>query len=114
MQRIILQTERIAREYLIGLGFGEEQIDPLIDQAKKDLYRELARMDRIRRSKAPDIAELDRALHAIKGLLFNLGNHELAEKLEGVRAETDAPQKMLSDLDRVLKEGVFGPQKTNL
>jgi hypothetical protein len=94
-------------EYLTGLGFPEDQVIPLIEQAKKDLRTELARMDKIRRSPEPDIEALDRALHAIKGLLFNLGNNDLAEKLEGIRTEKDHPRQMLDDLDRVLKEAVF-------
>jgi len=103
MQNIIDKTEIIAVEYLTGLGFGREQVEPLIAQARTDLEREFARLESLRRSPHPDAETLDRSLHAIKGLLFNLGNHELAEKLEAIRAEHEV-ERMLADLKRVLEE----------
>jgi hypothetical protein len=103
MQKIIDKTEKIAIEYLTGMGFGEEQVVPLINQAKKDLETEFARLESIQNSPSPEAEALDRSLHALKGLLFNLGNHDLAKKLEAIRAEHDVT-RMLSDLDRVLEE----------
>jgi len=105
MQKIIDKTEIIAMEYLTGLGFGRDQVEPLIAQARSDLETEFARLESIRRSPSPDAETLDRSLHAIKGLLFNLGNHALAEKLEAIRAEHEV-SRMLADLDRVLSEAV--------
>jgi hypothetical protein len=103
MQSIIDKTEIIAVEYLSGLGFGREQIAPLLAQARKDREEEFARLEMLRSEPAPDPEALDRVLHAIKGLLFNLGNHDLAEKLEALRHEEDL-QRMLPELDRVLRE----------
>jgi len=103
MQNIIIKTEQIAVEYLSGLGFGREQIAPLLSQARKDMEAEFARLEMLRHAPSPDAEALDRSLHAIKGLLFNLGNHELAEKLEALRHEEDL-QRMLPELERVLRE----------
>jgi hypothetical protein len=90
-------------EYLTGLGFPADQVQPLIDQARKDMVEELGRLDRLRRADPADPEAMDRSLHALKGLLFNLGDHDLAEKLESLRHEEDIPA-MLSKLDRILKE----------
>ena len=103
MQNIISKTERIAVEYLTGLGFSREQVTPLLDQARKDMEEEFGRLEMLRHAPVPDSEALDRSLHAIKGLLFNLGNHELAEKLEALRHEEDL-QRMLPELERVLRE----------
>jgi len=73
LNTIIERTETIAVAYLTGLGFGEEQVAPLMTQARKDLETEFARLDALRHAPDPDPEGLDRSLHAIKGLLFNLG-----------------------------------------
>ena len=109
MKKIIDKTEVIAMEYLMGMGFGRDQVEPLIAQARSDLETEFARLESIRCSPSPDAQMLDRSLHAIKGLLFNLGNHDLAEKLEAIREEDEVSQ-MLADLDRVLTEAASEDQ----
>jgi len=103
MRSIIDKTEVVALEYLTGLGFEREQVLPLIAQARKDLENEFIKLDAIRQSPNPEEEALDRSLHAIKGLLFNLGHHDLAEKLEAIRGAEDM-EHMLADLDRVLAE----------
>jgi hypothetical protein len=103
LNTIIERTETIAVAYLTGLGFGEEQVAPLMTQARKDLETEFARLDALRHAPDPDPEGLDRSLHAIKGLLFNLGNHALAERLEAIRREGEVSQ-MLAELDTVLRE----------
>jgi uncharacterized membrane protein YccC len=103
LNTIIERTEKIAIAYLTGLGFGEEQVAPLMQQARKDLETEFARLEALRHAPQPDAEQLDRSLHAIKGLLFNLGNHDLAERLEALRHEGEL-NRMLADLDRVLRE----------
>ncbi len=100
---IIEKTERIGMEYLTGLGFPEDQVKPLLEQARKDLETEFTRLEELRTAPDPNAEKLDKALHAIKGLLFNLGNHELAERLEAIRHEQDV-DRMLRDLDTVLRE----------
>jgi hypothetical protein len=109
MRRIVEKTEKIAMEYLTGLGFDRDQVVPLIEQAKKDMVAELIRLDKLRKAEPVDPVALDRSLHALKGLLFNLGNHDLAEKLEAIRHEGD-PATMVADLDRVLREAVRADQ----
>jgi hypothetical protein len=103
MRNIIIKTEQIAVEYLTGLGFGREQVAPLLEQARRDMEEEFSRLEMLRHAPSPDPEALDRSLHAIKGLLFNLGNHDLAEKLEALRHEEDLG-RMLPELDRVLRE----------
>ncbi len=103
MKRIIEKTENIARTYLAGFGFAEAQIDPLITQAKIDMLREFERLDILMHSEQIDWQALDRTLHALKGLLFNLGNHDLAEKLESLREE-EGMETTIQKLRHVLEE----------
>ena len=67
------------------------------------MSRELERLETLMEAGTIDWEALDKTLHALKGLLFNLGNHDLAEKLESLRGEegTDA---MIVKLRHVLAE----------
>lgn len=89
MQKLINNTLLNADAYLKDFGFSEEQIAPLLVQAEKDLVNELEKTQRLLREETIDHVALNRALHALKGLLFHLGNHALAEKLAELREEDD-------------------------
>ncbi len=103
MKRIIEKTETMAREYLTGFGFGEAQIEPLIAQAKNDLSREFVRLETLMESESADWEAFDKSLHALQGLLFNLGNHDLAERLETLREE-EGVDTVVEKLRSILEE----------
>jgi len=98
MKKIISETETIAYEHLKAFGFSQEQIIPLIDQAKKDLQENLTKLEILFQEDPISIDEINNNLHAIKGLLFNMGNHELSEKINEIRShlESDAALKEIS------------------
>lgn len=100
MKNIINETEVIAYEYLNAFGFKEEQIVPLIAQGKKDLEENLTKLEILLREENASLVDINNVLHALKGLLFNLGNHELAEKLNEIRShlESEASLKEISQL----------------
>lgn len=100
MKKIISETEVIAYDYLKAFGFAEEQVIPLIDQAKKDLQENLTKLKILLDADSISIDDINHVLHALKGLLFNLGNHELAEKLNetGSHPESEVALKEISQL----------------
>ncbi len=100
MKKIISETEVIAYDYLKAFGFAEEQIIPLVDQAKKDLQENLTKLEILLHEDTISIDDINHVLHALKGLLFNLGNHELAEKLNEIRShlESDVALKEISQI----------------
>jgi len=90
MKKIISETEVIAYDHLKTFGFSEEQVIPLIDRAKKDLHENLTKLEILLHEDTISIDDINNVLHALKGLLFNLGNHELAEKLNEIRSHLES------------------------
>ena len=89
MRKIISQTEASAREYLSAFGFEEDQVRQLIDAGKRDIEEILNRLDMLLAQEEVDYPELDSALHALKGVLFQLGNHAQAEAIERIRTSPE-------------------------
>ncbi len=100
MNKIIDETEVVAYEYLKAFGFSDEQIAPLILQAKKDLIKTLNQLEIALNSDEVSVEEVNNGLHALKGLLFHLGNHALADQLNEVRThlESESDFKKISQL----------------
>ena len=101
MNKIISETEVIAYDYLKAFGFEDEQIAPLIVQAKKDLIKTLSQLDTALHAEAVSLEDINDGLHALKGLLFHLGNHELAEKLNEIRSHLDS-EAAIKEVSQVL------------
>ena len=97
---LCLELHCIKYYHLKVFGFSEEQITPLVDRAKKDMQENLMKLEILLHEDTISIDEIDNVLHALKGLLFNLGNHELAEKLNERRLhlESEAALKEISQL----------------
>ena len=87
MAEWIEKTQEMAFDYLIGFGFEEAQVLPLLEQSRKDLEKEYAKFLSLIEIRPCSVEELNNVLHALKGLLFHLGNHSLAEKLDEMRGE---------------------------
>ena len=87
MEKIISETEVIAFDYLKAFGFTEEQVNTLVLQGKKDLYKELIKLKTLIYADTVSYDDINNILHALKGLLFQLGNHDLAEKLNEIRSD---------------------------
>jgi len=101
MTHLIDDTLKIANTYLQDFGFTQEQVEPLLVQAKKDLTRELEKSREIFNAEVVDHEAVNSVLHALKGLLFSLGNNTLAEKIEALRTE-DAKSQDVSEIKALL------------
>jgi hypothetical protein len=95
MTYLIDQTLVIANKYLQDFGFSEEQVQGLLVQAERDLTKELIRAQDVFEAEPVDHEAVNSVLHAIKGLLFSLGNREMAEKIEALREEDAQSQDIL-------------------
>ena len=100
MQKIINETEVMAQDYFKAFGFEDEDITLLIAQGKKDLHKELTKLEILLHNDVVSLDEINNVLHALKGLFFQLGNHELAEKLNEIRShlEREVSLKEISEL----------------
>ena len=102
MKNIISETEVIAYDYFKDFGFNEDQINSLIIQGKKDLHKELTKLETLLiHADTVSVDDINNILHALKGLLFQMGNHDLAEKLNEIRSK-DEREVILKDLSELL------------
>ena len=101
MQKIIDQTEKTARTYFGAFGFADEQISALIATGKKDLQSKLSELETLLDAPETTTEELNSVLHALKGLLFQLGNQELGEQINEIRSHLD-DESALDDIRRIL------------
>jgi hypothetical protein len=90
MEKIISETEVIAFDYLQAFGFNDEQISSLIIQGKKDLHKELTKLKTLLHTDVVSLDDINNVLHALKGLLFQLGNHDVADQLNEIRSHLES------------------------
>lgn len=90
MEKIISETEVIAFDYLKAFGFADEQVNTLIIQGKKDLRKELTKLQTLLHAEVVSYDDINNILHALKGLLFQLGNHNVADQLGEIRSQLDS------------------------
>lgn len=90
MKNIISQTEKLAQCHFKEFGFNQEQINALITQGKKDLLNELTKLKHlVENTDNVSLEKINDALHALKGLFFQLGNHEIAEKFNEIKSNDE-------------------------
>ncbi len=87
---LYLKLHCIKYYHLKAFGFSEEQITPLVDRAKKDLQVNLTKLEILLQEDTISINEINNVVHVLKGLLFTLENHELAENLNEVRLHLES------------------------
>ncbi len=97
MEKLISNTEDIAFKHFKAFGFKDEQIDQLILQGTKDLCKELTKLKVLLEASEISYDDVNNVLHALKGLLFQLGNHEVAEKLVEIRSNLE-DEDILKDI----------------
>lgn len=101
MKKIINETEITARKYFKDFGFRDEQIETLISKGKKDLNKELTKLDSLLKDNSASLNDINNVLHALKGLIFQLGNHDVAEKLNEIRSHDDR-ETVLEEISQLL------------
>lgn len=92
MEEFIIASLENARKYFGRLGFNETQIETLLASAERDLRKELGRLKEILIASTPDAEGLNNSLHAIKGLLLNMGNTEAAKLFTELRADLQSSE----------------------
>ena len=87
MDKLINETIEIARKHFQGFGFSDEQTVPLLEAGKRDLTKELNKLQKLLDSEVIEVDEINLSFHALKGLLLNMGNSAIADKLVELRQE---------------------------
>jgi hypothetical protein len=94
MSNLIEETLNMAFEKFRKFGFKDEQISQLVESGKKDLLQESEKLMVILKADDLDFEALNNSLHALKGLLLNMGNDTVANKLIELRNENDSEDKI--------------------
>jgi hypothetical protein len=94
MSNLIEETLNMAFEKFKKFGFKDEQINQLVASGKKDLIQESEKLVAILKADSLDFEALNNSLHALKGLLLNMGNDAVANKLIELRNENDSEDKI--------------------
>ncbi len=89
MRKIIQEIEGTARSYFQQFGFAEEEITALTAQGKRDLETNLNTLASMLTRSGRTMAEEDSILHALKGLMLQLGDTARAETINEVRERLD-------------------------
>jgi len=95
MSNLIEQTLEIAFVKFKKFGFKDEQIQQLVKSGKKDLEKEIHNLTNILKSEQLDFTSLNDSLHALKGLLLNMGNEQIANKLIELRNDENSEDKII-------------------
>jgi len=94
MSDLIEQTMEMAFNKFKKFGFKDEQISQLVESGRKDLEKETQRLIGIINADSLDFEALNSSLHALKGLLLNMGNDTVANKLIELRNGEDSDTKI--------------------
>jgi HPt (histidine-containing phosphotransfer) domain-containing protein len=74
-----------AEEYFGSLGFDEETVSALQEQAVLDLQENLDKFKQWIESEQNDLEELATLAHTIKGVLVNMGLDDLGAKFKNIQ-----------------------------
>ena len=101
MDELVNETVEIARKYFKGVGFDDEQIASLLKAGKRDLTKELTKIQELLESECVDIDAVNLSLHALKGLFLTMGNNSMGEKLNELRKENEN-EHIISEIKKLL------------
>lgn len=104
MEHVIKETLRIAKEKFSAFGFKEEQIEQLLASGKRDLLSELEKLKSLLSAEPYDIEQINKSLHALKGLFFNMGNTEAGDIMSDLRKGSE-PDESIDKIKAFLEEG---------
>ncbi len=94
MEELINETLRIASEKFLTFGFKEEQIEQLLASGKRDLGKELEKLKALVEEEPADIEKINKTLHALKGLFYNMGNTDAGDRMSDLRNEDEAEKEI--------------------
>lgn len=101
MDNIIEKILSDAKSNFENFGFEEDDITYLLNKARDDLEKQFSDLKQILEKPSIDIDKLDKSLHALKGLIMQLGSIELANKINSYRELLESNQD-LEDLKNTL------------
>ena len=89
MDKVINETVEIARKNFKEFGFEDEQIAQLIESGKRDLTKELTKLQTLLEKEVIEIDTINLSVHALKGLFLTMGNVTVGDKLTELHNESE-------------------------
>ncbi len=89
MEKLIDDTVEIARKHFGGFGFSDDQTETLLASGRRDLLKEFGKLQLLLEVEPVEVEAINNSMHALKGLLSNMGNMELADKFIELRQESE-------------------------
>lgn len=86
MQHFIYKTEKIAYDYFRAFSFEELAIEKLLEIGIKDVSNDLIELKHIIEAESLCKEALHHTLHSLKGVLSQLGNHQIIKQIEAIEA----------------------------
>ena len=94
MDILIEESLSIAAERFQKFGFGEAQIEQLLASGKRDLEQESEKLKILLGESRPDTEKINQSLHALKGLLYNLGNTKAGDMMTELKNDIDTAEQL--------------------
>jgi hypothetical protein len=94
MGSFIEKSLEIADEKFKSFGFSDTQREQLLASGRRDLEKEISRLEELLASNEPDIASINQTLHALKGLLYNMGNTEAGDIMAELKDDAGRPDQL--------------------
>jgi hypothetical protein len=89
MEHLIDETMDIASQHFKNFGFQDEQIVPLLESGKRDLTKELNKLQELLEKEVMEIHSINLSVHALKGLFLTMGNVTVGEKLSEIHHKSE-------------------------
>ncbi|MCF6206792.1 MAG: hypothetical protein L3J47_07885 [Sulfurovum sp.] len=104
MGSLVEESLKIADERFKAFGFSDTQREQLLVSAKRDLESEVAKLRELLALETTDLERINQSLHAIKGLLYNMGNTEAGDRFNDLRNDT-AKEEQIQKIEMLLQNG---------
>jgi len=98
---LIDETLQLASKKFADFGFKEEQVEQLLLSGKKDLEKEIEKLRVLIEEDGVDIGRVNDCLHALKGLLYNMGNISAGDKMNELRNEKNSIDE-IAEIKKIL------------
>jgi len=94
MSSIIEESLQIATKRFEGFGFQPAQIEQLLISARRDMEKEIATLTALLEEEHVDMERINQSLHALKGLLYNVGNTEAGDLMIELKSDTNQEEAL--------------------
>lgn len=102
MSRLIDDILLNAKSYFRGFGFDDGDIEYLLQKGRRDLEMLVQEVNSILESNPVDMELLDKKLHALKGVIMQLGSSDIAMKINQMRDALNN-QDTIDNLKEIIK-----------